>query len=78
MNSGEWLNHRTNGRFLATPHRVLQPTTERISMPFFVDPNDDAVNDPVPGALAPGESPKFPRTRWHDFFVSYIDGYTKA
>lgn len=78
VNTGEWLNHRTNGRFLATPHRVLQPTSERISMPVFIDPNDDSVNEPVPGTIAAGETRKFPPMRWHEFFVNYIDGYSKA
>jgi isopenicillin N synthase-like dioxygenase len=78
VNTGEWLNHLSNGRFLATPHRVTQPPVERISMPFFIDPNDEAVNTPIPGALKPGEAPPFTPSRWHDFFCSYIDAYTKA
>ncbi len=78
VNTGEWLNHLSNGRFLATPHRVTQPKDERISTPVFIDPNDDAMDTPVPGALKPGEAPKYTPTTWHKFFVSYIDGYTKV
>lgn len=77
VNTGEWLNRLSNGRFMATPHRVTQPPVERISLPFFMDPNDDAKDDPVPGAVKPGEARRFPPMKWHAFFCSYIDGYTK-
>jgi isopenicillin N synthase-like dioxygenase len=78
VNTGEWLNHLSNGRFLATPHRVAQPTSERITLPVFIDPNDEAMNTPIPGALKPGEARKFAPMKWHDFFVSYVDAYTKT
>jgi isopenicillin N synthase-like dioxygenase len=78
VNTGEWLSRKSNGRFLATPHRVLEPREERISMPFFLDPNDDATSEPVPTIMAPGEKPRFPTVGWHEFFLSYIDGYTNA
>jgi isopenicillin N synthase-like dioxygenase len=77
VNTGEWLNQLTNGRFIGTPHRVTHPSSERITLPFFMDPNDDAVNDPIPGALAPGEARKFPPRPWHDFFVGYVSAYSK-
>jgi isopenicillin N synthase-like dioxygenase len=77
VNTGEWLNRLTGGRFLATPHRVTAPREDRISMPVFINPNDGATDDPVPGSLAPGESAKHLRKHWHEFFLSYIDGYTK-
>lgn len=77
VNTGEWLSHLSNGRLIATPHRVTQPTRERISIPFFMDPNDEATNDPVPGAVREGEARKFPR-RWTfgEFYASYIDQLT--
>lgn len=77
VNTGEWLNQLTNGRFLATPHRVTKTAVDRISMPVFINPNDEAINDPVPGAVAPGDRSKFRRSNWHEFFLSYIDGYMK-
>jgi isopenicillin N synthase-like dioxygenase len=78
VNTGEWLNGLSNGRFLATPHRVVQPKPKRVSMPVFINPNDEAMDIPVPGALASGEQPKRTPRKWHDFFLSYIDGYTNA
>jgi isopenicillin N synthase-like dioxygenase len=76
VNTGEWLNRLSNGRLLATPHRVTQPIRERISIPFFMDPNDEANDDPVPGALKPGEARKFPPATFGEFYASYIDELT--
>jgi isopenicillin N synthase-like dioxygenase len=76
INGGEWLNQLSNGRFLATPHRVVTLPCERISMPLFFDPGDEALNDPVPGSVGRGEARKFPRETWGKFFVAFIDGYT--
>jgi isopenicillin N synthase-like dioxygenase len=78
VNGGEWLNQVSNGRFMATPHRVTQPTCERITLPFFFDPGDHAVNDPVPGILESGEERKVARKTFHEHFAGYIDAYTKA
>ena len=76
VNTGEWLNRLSNGRLIATPHRVTQPEEERISVPFFMDPNDEAKDDPVPGALKAGDVRKFPSMNFGDFFASYIDALT--
>jgi isopenicillin N synthase-like dioxygenase len=77
VNSGEWLTHLSNGRFVATPHRVTAPPCERISLPLFFNPGDHAVNDPAPGILESGEERKFPRMTWHQFFVGFIDRFAK-
>jgi len=47
INFGEMLDIWTQGRIKATPHRVLGPTTERISVPLFFNPNHDAVVSPT-------------------------------
>lgn len=40
MNSGEVLRHWSNGKLVATPHRVVNRSRrERYSCPFFFDPN---------------------------------------
>ena len=40
MNTGEILNHWSNGKLVATPHRVVNRSgLERYSCPFFFDPN---------------------------------------
>ena len=76
VNGGEWLNQLSNGRFMATPHRVTEPPTERVSMPLFFDPGDEAFNDPVPGMLAEGEERQYPRKNFYEHFAGYIDAYT--
>ena len=42
---GELLEHATAGRYLATPHRVLNPSAEttRLSIPVFVNPPLDGI-----------------------------------
>ena len=43
INTGRVMEIISNGRSLATYHRVLfTPNTERVSIPFFLAPNVDA------------------------------------
>ncbi len=42
INFGEMLEMWTGGQIKATPHRVLGPDHERISVPLFFNPNHDA------------------------------------
>ena len=45
INLGDALEHNTQGLYKATPHRVLQrtgATTNRVSMPYFFDPDFDS------------------------------------
>lgn len=46
INFGEMLEIWTGGRIKATPHRVLGPTQERVSVPLFFNPNHDAIVSP--------------------------------
>jgi isopenicillin N synthase-like dioxygenase len=77
VNTGEWLSQLSNGRFLATPHRVTEPVSERITLPLFLDPDDEMVNDPVPGT-ASGKAPGFPRRTFHEHFVKYLSSHYKT
>ena len=56
VNLGEMLEVATNGYLRATSHRVVSPPagTQRLSVPFFFNPNLDAVLQPapLPAALA--------------------------
>ena len=74
VNTGEFFNRWTNGRFIATPHRVIPPTRDRYALTFFYNCNDETVADPFPSCIAPEETPKYEPMSFHDFFVTYMDG----
>ena len=41
VNLGDMLARWTNDRYVSTPHRVVSDGTERLSIPFFVNPDPD-------------------------------------
>lgn len=51
-NIGDMLDRMTGGRYRSVPHRVAINTSgaDRLSIPFFFDPDFDTVIEPVPGA----------------------------
>lgn len=60
VNLGDQMARWTNGRFQATPHRVINVSgKERYSMPFFFDPNWEAEIACLPGCEVPGEAPRY-------------------
>ena len=61
-NVGDMLARWTNGLYRSTPHRVLRPSggRRRISIPFFFEPNYNAVIAPLPECCdATGKPPRF-------------------
>ncbi|ORY87439.1 hypothetical protein BCR35DRAFT_289504 [Leucosporidium creatinivorum] len=53
VNVGEMWDVWTNGLYKATLHRVIHKGSNyRVSIPFFYEPNFDAVIKPLPSALA--------------------------
>ncbi|MBT5569870.1 MAG: isopenicillin N synthase family oxygenase [Alphaproteobacteria bacterium] len=74
VNTGEFFNRWTNGRFIATPHRVVPPVKDRYALTFFFNCNDETVAEPFPSCIAPGEVPKYEPMSFHEFFVTYMDG----
>jgi isopenicillin N synthase-like dioxygenase len=74
VNTGEFLNRWTNGRFIATPHRVVPPKKDRYALTFFFNCNDETVAEPMPTCIAPGAEPKYEPMSFHDFFITYMDG----
>lgn len=51
INFGDMIEIWTEGKIKATPHRVLGPKAERISVPLFFNPNHDA------NVAPPGRAP---------------------
>ena len=64
VDSGDMLQHLTNGVFKSTTHRVVNPDNSRerrFSMPFFVHPRAEVDLTPLPSCVArTGGLPKFP------------------
>jgi isopenicillin N synthase-like dioxygenase len=74
INFGDQMARWTNGRFQATPHRVINASgRERYSMPFFFDPNWDALIEALPGTVPPGETPRFPAVLAGPYLQSRFD-----
>lgn len=73
VNGGESLVRFTNGRFLATPHRVIAGLpNDRYSIPLFYNPNFDAMLEPVSTCVGSDRPPLFEPQRYYDYIVSYI------
>jgi isopenicillin N synthase-like dioxygenase len=65
VNLGDLMSRWTNDRWRSTVHRVVNPPrsgepSERYSIPYFHQPNFDALIECIPTCLAPGESPRYP------------------
>ncbi len=60
VNIGDMMARWTNDRYRATKHRVLNAaTSDRYSIPFFVEPDYDTPVEAIPSCLAPGEAPRY-------------------
>jgi isopenicillin N synthase-like dioxygenase len=64
INLGDMLAKWTNDRWVATPHRVVNPprefaTAQRISIPYFQHPNFDALIECIPSCTSPDNPPKY-------------------
>ena len=73
VNTGQVLNRLSNDRFIATPHRVVNPSRKRYALVFFFYPDDDASVAPIPACIGPGEAPKYDTRSLYEFFVPYLD-----
>ena len=74
INLGDQMERWTNGRFLATPHRVTNvPGRQRYSMPFFFYPNWDAEIACLANCVAPGEAPRYEPVQAGPYLQSRFD-----
>lgn len=73
VNMGQFLERWTNGRFRATPHRVVPPVeADRYSLACFVNPSLDAVGQCLPTCTGPDNPPKYPTQTYWEFFHWYM------
>ena len=73
INTGEFLNRWTNGRFLASPHRVITPKTDRYSMALFFNPSPETIAEPLDTCVGPDNTPKFEPISIYDYMCWYVD-----
>ncbi len=59
INIGDMMEAWTNGIFRSTPHRVLNLSPERFSMPYFVAANYDTVIKPFASLLSTNNPPMY-------------------
>ena len=73
VNMGMFLERWTNGRFRATPHRVVPPrANDRYSLACFVNPDFNAEGACLPTCTSPENPPKFPTQTYWEFFNWYM------
>jgi isopenicillin N synthase-like dioxygenase len=75
-NIGDMLDRMTGGLYRSTPHRVKSPPEhDRLSFPFFFDPNFDAEVKPIELNAPPDDdrNERWDRASVHDFSGTYGD-----
>ena len=71
INTGEFLNRWTNGRFLASPHRVIPPKKDRYSMALFFNPSPGTIADPLDTCVSEDNPAKYEPVSIYDYLVWY-------
>jgi isopenicillin N synthase-like dioxygenase len=59
VNIGDMMEAWSNGLLRSTPHRVLNHSPERFSLPYFVAVNYDTMIEPFPQLVRKGQKPKY-------------------
>ncbi|MGE0253935.1 MAG: isopenicillin N synthase family dioxygenase [Alphaproteobacteria bacterium] len=73
VNTGEFLNRWTNGRFRAIPHRVVVPARDRYALTFHYSPNDETVCEPLDTCVGPDNPPRYRPKTFLQHLTDYID-----
>jgi isopenicillin N synthase-like dioxygenase len=73
VNTGDLLRRWTNDVFLSTPHRVINLTNEeRLSAPFFFNPDPDAEIACVPSCVTAENPARYPPIRYIEFYREFV------
>jgi isopenicillin N synthase-like dioxygenase len=76
VNIGDMFEVLSNGRFVATTHRVRRVSTERYSFPLFFALDYDALVAPLPGFVGPGQPPRKPLVAGEHLFAQTAQSFT--
>ena len=71
VNIGQMTQQWTNDNYRATWHRVLlSESRERFSIPFFFEPDYDAIVEPLPSCCDAQNPPKYEPCHFGEFIIS--------
>jgi isopenicillin N synthase-like dioxygenase len=74
VNVGDMLDRITGGYYRSTPHRVRNTSgRDRLSLPFFLDPNWNAEVRPIRAALLEDAAERWDHASVHEFRGTYGD-----
>ena len=74
INIGDMMERWTNGRFISTNHRVVNRAQRpRYSLPFFANPDYEAIIAPIPSLVTPGTSAAYPPLHFGEFMERFYD-----
>ncbi len=72
VNTGDMLHRWSNGRFLSTPHRAVNPGGgPRYAIPYFFHPDLETQLAPLPGCVSAGEPARFEPQTVSEFMAHF-------
>ncbi|MBN8746030.1 MAG: isopenicillin N synthase family oxygenase [Variovorax sp.] len=73
LNVADMLSRWTNGRFMSTPHRVINRSgKDRYALPYFLDTSMDAVIECLPTCVDAEHPAKYPPMRYGDRLMEHM------